>query len=361
MKQIKVPKPRQLDSGNWFVRVTLEDGKRHPITRATEAECIAAALALKQALIQAEDKSQKPTLSEAIDQYIEERWKMLSPPTRRGYRIIQRNRFKDAMNKPVDHFDESGWRRLINKELNLVSLKTVKNAWALVSAAIELTTKKKIKITLSKKTEAKAMSKKIDFLPWDEIIQFLKAAEGDKYEIAAMLALHSLRVSEITGLTWDKINFKKNTILVEGAFVPDENNKYVDKDENKNDTSARIVPIMIPRLRELLEQNNGKTEKVVQWHPSSILRGIQKICEKAGVTVVGTHGLRHSFASLAWKLEIPPRVAQMIGGWKDDSTMQKIYTHVSRLDVISYENKMAKFYETGNFGNESGNGLLESQ
>lgn len=360
MKQIKVPKPRQLDSGNWFVRVTLPDGKRHPITRPTEAECIAAAMALKQALIAAEDKSRKPTLSEAIDQYIAERENLLSPATIRGYRIIQRNRFTAAMNKPIDAFDEKGWKRLVNNEAAVVAIKTVRNAWGLVSPIIEEHMGRKYKVNIDKPVKAKAVTTPTPFLPWNEIKQFLAAARGSKYEIASLLALHSLRCSELTALTWDKIDLKKNVIIVEGAIVPNEDNKYVYKDENKNETSSRVVPIMIPRLRELLDADPKTSEKVVPYHARSILRGVQKICEQAGVTVVGIHGLRHSYASLAWRLGIPSRVAQIIGGWRDSSTMEKIYTHVSKIDVITYENKMTAFYESEDFGNDFGNDIFEN-
>ena len=41
--------------------------------------------------------------------------------------------------------------------------------------------------------------------------------------------------------------------------------------------------------------------------------------------------------------------------------MEKIYTHVSKIDVITYENKMAAFYESEDFGNDFGNELSEHE
>lgn len=338
MKKIKVPTPRQKPNGKWFLQVMV-NGKRFPVTESTEEACIARAMALKQSLIEAEDRSRKPTLSVAIDRYIEDRQNLLSPATIRGYRTLQRNRFKTAMHKPVDAFGERGWQNLINAEAEIVSAKTVMNAWGLVHSVIKRYAKKEYDVSLPQVT-----SEPSTFLDWTEIPPFINAVLGTKYEIPALLALHSLRCSEITALTWENVDLKKGVIKVFGAIVPDENNKYVRKKENKNKTSQRIVPIMIPQLKEALEREKKPSGRVVTLHSSSILNGVKRTCERAGVTVVGTHGLRHSFASLAYHLQMPKKIAKRIGGWKNDATMEKIYTHIADLDVQHHQNEMTAFY-----------------
>ncbi|MCF0174062.1 MAG: hypothetical protein HUJ95_01860, partial [Bacteroidales bacterium] len=74
----------------------------------------------------ANGKKRIPTLSEAIDEYIETRSNILSPATIRGYRIIQRARFTEYMPKPVNA--PVDWQRAVNDEVKLCSPKTLKNA-----------------------------------------------------------------------------------------------------------------------------------------------------------------------------------------------------------------------------------------
>ena len=54
-------------------------------------------------------------------------------------------------------------------------------------------------------------------------------------------------------LTWDDIDLQNKVIHVRGAYVkgPD---GYVDKQTNKNKTSTRPVPIMIPQLEQALKK-----------------------------------------------------------------------------------------------------------
>ena len=64
--------------------------------------------------------------------------------------------------------------------------------------------------------------------------------------------------------------------------------------------------------------------------------------------MVGTHGLRHSFASLAYYLEVPEKVTMEIGGWADDQTMRRIYTHIAQADVKRYEQAFSGFFANKN-------------
>ena len=342
MKTIKVPTPRQLPSGNWFIQLSVS-GQRISVTEKTEKACIARAMAIKQDLLEPVDRSQKPTLTVAIDRYIEARQNVLSPATIRGYRTIQRSRFAAAMGRPVNAYDEKGWQRLVNQEAKICSPKTLKNAWGFVSSVLREETGNRYSVSLPQ-----VVSEPREYLEPEQIQEFISAVENTKYQIPALLALCSLRRSEIMALTWKDIDLQKGLLHVRGAVVPDENNKMVKKKENKNTTSRRTVPIMIPQLAEALKEVGYKEGAVVRMHPSSAARGVNAICEKAGLPLVGMHGLRHSFASLAYHLKMPEKVAMEIGGWADDATMRRIYTHVAKSDISKYQNAMADFYRNTN-------------
>ena len=352
MKTIKVPRPRKLPSGSWFVQICVH-GRRISITEATEQACIARAMAIKEDMLESEDRSQKPTLSVAIDRYIASRENILSPSTIVGYRVVQRNRFKAAMQKPVNAFDETGWRRLINAEARSMSAKTLQNAWFLVSAVIYEETGKRYRINLPQ-----IVANERPFLTPDQITVFLKAVHGQSCEIPALLALCSLRRSELLALTWDKIDLPAGMISVHGSMVSN-GKEMVYKKENKNRTSHRVIPIMIPQLRTALEVAPKESQRVVAQSPSAILRGINRVCRENGLPEVGIHGLRHSFASLAYHLGMPEKIAMQIGGWENDATMRRIYTHVSKADVLKYNNAMTDFYSK--ISNEIANKETETQ
>ena len=85
---------------------------------------------------------------------------------------------------------------------------------------------------------------------------------------------------------------------------------------------------------------------------------IKRVCEKNGLPKVGFHGLRHSFASLAYHLNIPEKVVMEIGGWADNQTMHQIYTHISKQDVNTHAEQLVAFFANtkAKNGNEIGNG-----
>ena len=82
-KGMKVPTARQLPSGKWFCRVRV-NGQDVPITRDTEKEAVAEAMAVKYGIKEAEKRSKKKTLHQAIDDYVAARRNILSPATIRG-------------------------------------------------------------------------------------------------------------------------------------------------------------------------------------------------------------------------------------------------------------------------------------
>lgn len=346
-KQLNIPKAKQLPSGSWFCRVRV-NGQDISITRNTEKEAVAEAMAIKAGVIEAQKSPKKKTLTKAIDEYIEARQNILSPATIRGYRTIQDNRFRAMMQKDVFEVTADQWQRAVNQEAKRVTAKTLTNAWRFVASVIAETTGQHITVRLPQIIPAKR--------PWltpEQIPVFVAAVKGDKAEIPALLALSSLRRSEIIGLRWADVDLKNGILTVKGSAVPDENHKIVYKRETKNATSRRTVPI-IPPLKEALENASKRGEFVVTYHPATVMNQVNRVCEKNGLPQTGLHGLRHSFASLAYHLGIPEKVAMEIGGWADNQTMHKIYTHISKKSVTTAAAAFTGFFDAKN-GNENDN------
>lgn len=334
---MKIPTPRQLPSGAWNVRIQL-DGQIHSITRPTEKACLAEAMAVKARTKKAASPDRR-TLSAAIDAYIDARANVLSPATVRGYRTIQRTRFQCAMSRRIQDISQQQWQRFINQESRLCSAKTLKNAWGFVSSVITEATGEKVTVRLPQ-----VVQEDKPFLAPDQIPIFLDAIRGGSCEPAILLGLSGLRRSEILAIRWSDIDLKAGCIHVRGSAVPEEGGKLVYRKENKNTSSRRTVPFLLPRLRELTEASDRTTDYAVTCHPSSIWRAVNAACQNAGLPEIGVHGLRRSFASLCYHLGLSEEVTMRAGGWSDIYTMRKIYTQVSEHDYIAQAQRITEFF-----------------
>lgn len=333
---MKIPKIERLPSGNYFCRLRL-GGESIPITAESETECERLAYLKKSEWLAGKTRIQKTpkktTLRDAELKYIEKYKKTLSPSTADRYEVYARVRFKEYLDKPLG---EIKWQQMIDDELKLVSEKTVRNGWGLVRPSLKLVGFPTPDVKL-----AAVPVNETAFLQPDEIKKFCETVKGRPYEIPALLMLHGLRLSEMKALMWEDI--KDNVIHVHGAYVKGSDG-YVDKKTNKNRTSTRHVPIMIPQLSKALKAEKNKKGRVVQTHPSVLLRDIKRACRIAGVTEVSNHGLRHSFASLCFHLNIPMKQIQEWGGWKNDATLKRIYIHLAAITESKNREAFSGFF-----------------
>ena len=343
---MKIPKAKQLPSGSWFCRVRV-NGQDIGITRPTEKEAVAEAMAVKAGTIEAK-KSGKKTLTDAIDDYIAARVNVLSPATILGYRRIQKNRFQDVMRLDVHKMTQEKWQRAVNAEARKYSGKTLKNSWLFLASVIREETGERITVKLPQ-----VLPNEKGFLQAEEIPTLLKALAGSDVEIAALLALSSMRQSEILGLKWDNVDLESNVIRIEETAVKGESG-WVRKAETKNLTSRRMIPIIAP-LRSALENAPQKEGYVVTMSDNTIRRKLRDLSKDADIPYVGLHGLRHSFASLAYHLGLSEEATMKNGGWADIQTMRRIYTHISESDINAQSERFLDFFKNGN---ENGNGNL---
>ena len=343
---MKIPEPKQLPSGHWFIRLRL-GGESIPITTASRRECVSQAQMIKAEYLAGREVQRRKlppapdqTLRELLTSYIEKYRPVLSPVTIRGYCMIRDNRFAGYMDRKLREIKD--WQKVINDEIGVCSAKSIKNAWSLVRAALVSAKQQAPEVTLPQ-----IVPKERPFLTADEIRRFVAAVHGSKYEIPILLGLHGLRRSEIAALTWERVDLKAGVIRVEGAVVPDETGKYVYKHTNNNAASRRSVPIMIPELRTALEavSESDRTGPVMTCNIKTIYKVVNRICEREGLPLIGTHGLRHSFASLGHYVGVPSDEMQVLGGWSDAGTMKKIYTHIEQAGLLRAQNAMAAFFQ----------------
>ena len=330
-KQIRVPKPTQLADGTWVGQIMV-DGVRQRVYGFSEKDYELNAKALKSGLTKSKDPIGDLTLETVIDRYIDSNRSILSPSTIMGYTSMKRCRFTDYLPKKISSID---WQEMISNESKKnVSPKTIANAWNLVAPALHAAGYRPPVVNLPQRKRPDML-----FLDYQQIEKFLEAIKGQTGELAAILALHSLRMSELLAVTTDDV--VDGVIRVNKSIVPDETYSLVERDVNKTVKSTRDIPVMIPRLYELLPES-GKLVNIVAV---TIQKAVHNACERAGLPPVTPHDLRRSFASLAYHLGWKERSVMQIGGWSNMTTVHNIYIKLSTSDLEEDIKKMQDYYK----------------
>lgn len=328
-RELSVPKPRILADGSYSAQIMV-DGKRIVVHGRDEAEYRANARAYKVKAVEAKYNA-RYKLGDVVDMYISANEAVLSPSTLRGYGIIRRNRFKAFMDM---YLDDINWQQMISIEAKKKSAKTIKNSWSLVSASLSF-----VKYEVPDVNLPAIPRREKEFLDYEQVTLFLKAVKGTNAELPALLALHSLRMSELRGIEVSDI--KDGYINIHGAVVRDADNVFVRKETNKTEKSTRRVPVLLDRIYEILPENG----RLVPEMPHTVTDRINDVCRRAGLPEVGCHGLRHSFASLCYHLDINERTVCRLGGWSNMQTVHKIYIHLSNADVDADVKKLRDYFE----------------
>jgi len=177
------------------------------------------------------------------------------------------------------------------------------------------------------------------FLSVDDVFRLLAGIQGDGIltvrDRAILETLYStgVRVSELTGLDWNDVDFQLGIIRVVGKG-----------------SKERIVPIGEVALQSLRDYG---AEQSIKWKRAakgetpvflnhrggrittrSVARIVENYLKTAGIAVrMGPHGLRHTFATHLLNGGADLRVIQELLGHASLSTTQR-YTHVN-LDQLT--------------------------
>ena len=134
---MKVPKAKQLPSGNWNVQVMV-NGTRVSITAESEPVAIAKAAAVKAGMAKVKKSPKSLSLGEAIDRYIDSKDAVLSPSTIAGYRRIRKNALPELMSVSLSALTQERIQRAVNNMAKEKSPKSVRNAHGLILSLIHI-------------------------------------------------------------------------------------------------------------------------------------------------------------------------------------------------------------------------------
>ena len=301
---MKIPKPTILPSGKYFVRLRL-NGQSYSHTFDTEKEAEAWALSIKAQYKANQLKQRLPdeqkTIRQLMQEYLESA--TLAEKTVELFRVAMEHHFSQIMDKPYSSIQN--WQKIINLELQRCNPNTIATLWAKITVSLRFHDLPVPNVKIPRKPPAVK-----EYLTPEQIPLFMDAVKGNKYEIYFLMMLCSMRVSEA-------LNVKKEDMTEQGIHVRG----------TKTDASDRIIPWMIPRIKEL---------QLVPTTRTTLTRILRQVCEENNFPALSCHSLRISFASLCYSKGVPDRICMKIAGWTNVQTMHKIYVRISEADVQKY-------------------------
>lgn len=231
----------------------------------------------------------------------------------------------------------------------------------------------------------KATKKERRVMTSEEQKLFMKEIKDDFYGPICMLALATgLRIGELTGLTWDDIDFDghllyvNRTLLYQKTYGEDENTYQIQTPKSEN--SRRVVP-MIPDVEKLLKKHRvDQMEHILRygtnWEPIKgmenlvfttrngtpvqevyIVKYLKRVTRRLNeqenllaekekrepeiFAPITPHTLRHTFATRAFEHGMMPKTVQEILGHSNLSITMDLYTHVTNDTKIKEMKKVA--------------------
>ena len=204
----------------------------------------------------------------------------------------------------------------------------------------------------------------------DILLRYLVGNEIEELVIFALAT--GMRLGEMTGLTWENVDFEKNEVYVKEILKRDPNGKFY-KDIPKTSKSLRTIP-MLPQIAERLRKLKKFQEKkklagrmpraneyeslgkLVFTRPDGSPYSDLQLCRilKRIVTEINRddiefpsitpHCLRHTFATRALENGISAKVVQEFLGHSSVKLTLDLYTHVMHHTKAEEMQKLSELF-----------------
>ena len=254
---------------------------------------------------------------DALEQYIKDRSKVLSPSTITNYRLLVAN-FEPLMDVCVDDLKTSDIQALVNEWSLYVRAKTIKNRVSFLLSCLDYAEcDKKFRIRYPRNDSREVLS------PDLEDVQILLRDAPEKLKpVLYVAAVGGLRRGELAGLKEKDISRDMCTIFVHADVVAD-GNDWAYKPFTKNGQSGTIK---LPKfIIDMLPTHEDPEAFVFEMNPTQISRRFERYRRKLGFQFT-LHSLRHFAASFRSDLGIPRKYIEEVGRWETGSAiLDRVY------------------------------------
>lgn len=325
---------RREENGNWWISLTLANGKR--IRQSASTKDKREAQELHDSLItqgwQVAKLGEKPkrTWADAVKRYLREkahkksleddksRLRWLSPYLADKYlHEIDRSLIDHITEEKLDEDVET---TTVNRVLETLRgiLNLAKDEWEWIDAV------PKVRMLPKKKGRVRWLTQEEAFGLLHELPEHLKA-------MAVFTLATGLRASNVTGLKWSKVDLESRRA-------------WIDASESK--TGEPIgVPLNNDAVVVLREQQGKHSEYVFTYEGKPVTRTSNgawwKALSRASLEDFRWHDLRHTWASWHVQSGTPLQVLKELGGWTSMEMVMR-YAHLSPDHLSQYADNLAQ-------------------
>ncbi len=317
------------------------------------------------------------TMQELIDEWLNKKKNNLGIKTYKEYTRYCKNicnsighiKLKDINVKILEDFYSELKTCKVNRKEELgYSDKTIKHHYTLVSEVLNCAIKWGYLYNNPNKnvTPIKVHKKEIQCYSPEDVEELITVLQNEpiKYQAVILLALDSgCRRGELTGLTWEDVDFEKSTININKATQYVAGYGTFEK-STKSDTSNRIVYITPTTLKVLrrykIEQDENRLLLGSKWqnskrvfttdygedmHPDRPYKILKQIIKKYQLKDITFHGLRHTSISLQISSGIQAQIISKRAGHSNVSITHNIYSHFFDNGFKEVADKMDNFLQ----------------
>lgn len=329
---------KQLPSGSWRCRVyDKTTGKYVSFTSQLPGKRGKAEAELMARQFQLERRSaprKRLTVGECIDKYIDSKRNILSPSTIDGYIRSRKNNLAQICEYEVSTLNSEQVQIFINGIAATKSPKTVKNAYGLLTAALNVYAPDlRLNVSLPK------VQKKIKQLP--PVKDVLRAVIGSEIELPCLLAMWlGLRMSEIRGAK--KTDIKDGILTIHDTIVTVDG-EHIEKHSTKTIDSTRQISLP-ERLQRLISTLPDEQLYLTTLSGNVLYKRFSKLLEDNHIEHMTFHELRHMNASVMVLLGIPDKYAMERGGWSSPHIMQSVYQHTFSEERTEVDKRIDEYF-----------------
>lgn len=219
----------------------------------------------------------------------------------------------------------------------MLSPKTVKNVHGTLCKALSEAARVRYIVSNPANRCILPKAQRYDIMPLnaDEIAAFNEAIKGNPSEDLFYVALNTgMRLSELLGLRWSRVDFKKGTIKVDAQLLVkrgDLSPRGLGLPKNSRPRTFTAAPVIMERLKAIqLRQREQKLKAGPVWKNdlnlvftneageliphNTIENRFRKAMQAAGLTSHRFHDLRHTFATEALRAGVDAKsISETLG------------------------------------------------
>ena len=333
---------------SWRIKVYVGNKKYRSVTGATRAEAIQKAEKLQSELLAEREKpkSDNPyddlTVAEAMERYVEAKKNALSPKTYREYTQTRKNSLKSLHDIKLGELTQEQVQIAVGEAAVDHEPKTVRNMHGLLSSALKM-----FRPDFILHTKLPQKKKPDIIIPTEaDVVTLLTEVRGTDIDAPVHLAaLCGMRMSEILGLRWEKIDFEKKAICVCAAKVRDIDNNIVLKGTKSTagERMIKMLPAVETALRRTREAMPG-SEFVTDLKSNNIYDRYQKALKAVCDKHYTFHELRHYAASVMIMLGIPVKYIADYLGHETEDMVNRVYGHIMADKKDEMFDRLASYY-----------------